>query len=352
MLHRPASKKKRAIILTDALEEGQDSVDYESRKEGGRGKSIFSQILSEVISLENFSTGEVVKKVGGKMSKDEVGKSLTTAYAGLGIMFCDELTSHEVLASYFEAITGKMPVRRMRTDINYIEALEKPRLVFCTNALYLEEGRSYDRRYYEYELPAIFGGKKGLDPEVLYGRAFFSDDWTQKDWECFMAFMVYCVQTYLRIGLVAQQHNREEKKQAVYAKPASLEMFEHYLNTSWDCQTWRESTTSELVISGTMNFMSHITANKLPGNIISQNTARKYFESFMAHYQINWKANGKRGWKITDSYMEVRRKIQEKDSVTEKFPKDITLPPTSDPTIKKGELPDTENDFLSQIDSW
>jgi hypothetical protein len=167
-----------------------------------------------------------------------------------------------------------------------------------------------------------------------------------------MAFMVYCVQTYLRIGLVAQQHNREEKKQAVYAKPASLEFFEHFLNNSWDCQSWREVPKSELIITGALLFTAHISTYKLPNNMITQNTARSYFESFLTHYQINWKVHNKRGWKITDSYSEVKKKIEDKDVVIETASKDITLPRASDPTIKKGELPDSENDLLKEIDFW
>lgn len=323
LLHRPSSRKKEAVIFTDALEEGEDTIDYETRKDGGRGKSIFGQILSQIISLEHFSTGEVLKGRGKTTSKEEVGLSLAPAYAGLGILFCDELTSHEVLDSYFEAITGDMPVRRMFKNTNYIKALEKPRLVFCTNSLFIKEGRSFSRRYIEYELPPIFGGKKGLDPELVYGRLFFSEKWSNQDWECFMGFIVYCVQSYLKWGYQAQEHDKELKVRAAYSKEATMEKLEKFFEVSYACESWRQSGATELIIRGTMDIVDFI---KEPA-IMTHNNCRKYLDSFLKHYGVECKSHGKRGIKICTSYRELVKKIHDKDMTESVTKEDMFILP-------------------------
>lgn len=113
-----------------------------------------------------------------------------------------------------------MTLERKNKDAIKLNVHESPKIVISTNYAIKGEGNSHDRRRHEIEIAQHYG--KRLTPDQEFGRQLF-DDWDVDDFIRFDNYMVYCLQQYLKLGLIAQ--NAKNIKVRKLIAETSLEFY-------------------------------------------------------------------------------------------------------------------------------
>ena len=111
-------------------------------------------------------------------------------------------------------ITGDFTVEGKGTNKVGIPQKKKPKFSVTTNYVIKGTGHSYQRRQHITEFGNFFNaaGKDGKDVSEILGKRLF-DDFSNEEWNDFYNYMFYCVQKYLKKGLVAQDTSDYQKKQ-------------------------------------------------------------------------------------------------------------------------------------------
>jgi hypothetical protein len=79
---------------------------------------------------------------------------------------------------------------------------DSPKMLLSTNYAIKGEGNSHDRRRHELEIAQYYGKEK--TPYDEFGKELFSD-WDYLEFQRYDNYIVYCVQLYLRNGLMQQE---------------------------------------------------------------------------------------------------------------------------------------------------
>ena len=115
-------------------------------------------------------------------------------------------------------ITGKFTVERKGGNKFEIEEDMKPKMGITTNHIINGSSNSYQRRQHVTEFGNFFNkaNKDGKGVSDVLGKLLF-DDFSKAEWNDFYNYMFYCVQQYLKKGLVAQDTSNYQQKQLMSA---------------------------------------------------------------------------------------------------------------------------------------
>jgi len=176
--------QNRAIILNDEV--------ISDNPEGGTGKGIFIQGVSNI---------RKTCIIDGKKYdfKDKFAQQLVKIDDK--ILVFDDVKKGWDIESQFSLITEGITLEWKNKDAVKKNIHESPTLVLSTNYAIKGEGNSHDRRRHELEFSQYYG--KNLTPADEFGRQLF-DDWDESDFQRFDNYIVYCVQLFLKNGLVKQ----------------------------------------------------------------------------------------------------------------------------------------------------
>lgn len=94
-----------------------------------------------------------------------------------------------------------MTLERKNKDAIKLSVEDSPKMMLSTNYAIKGEGNSHDRRRHELEIAQYYGKEK--TPYDEFGRELFSD-WSINEFQRFDNYVVYCVQLYLRNGIIQQ----------------------------------------------------------------------------------------------------------------------------------------------------
>lgn len=202
----------KAIILNDEV--------ISENPEGGTGKGVFVQGISQ-IRKSSIIDG---KLFDGKKSFPYQTVSLDTK-----ILVFDDVVKNFNFEEKFSLVTEGLTLERKNKDAVKLNVHESPKLIISTNYAIRGEGNSHDRRRYELEVAQYYG--KDLTPEDEFGRQLF-DDWDLEDYQKFDNYIVYCLQLFLKTGLVKQ--NAKNIRMRKFIAETTMEFYE-WINDSENC---------------------------------------------------------------------------------------------------------------------
>lgn len=194
----------KAIILNDEV--------ISNNPEGGTGKGLFVQGLRQI---------RKVSILDGKTFDDKKSFPYQTVSPETQILVFDDVLKNFNFENKFSLVTEGMTLERKNKDAIKLKVEDSPKMVISTNYAIKGEGNSHDRRRHELEIAQYYG--KNLTPYDEFGKQLF-DDWDLDEFKKFDNYMIYCLQCYLKNGLIVQ-HSKNLKLRKFIAE-TSMEFYE------------------------------------------------------------------------------------------------------------------------------
>jgi hypothetical protein len=159
---------------------------------GGTGKTLLGNALSKCRQTVDFNGKEI--KTGSWFKNQRI--DITS-----DVLIYDDLNKSISLENFFPMITSGIEVEKKRQQAIFIEHSKSPKILISSNYVVKGPGGSSDeRRRYEFEVANHYNQR--FTPEMEFGNRFFDNYWGYEEWNKFYHFMMECVQTYLKHGLI------------------------------------------------------------------------------------------------------------------------------------------------------
>lgn len=198
----------KAIILNDEV--------ISENPEGGTGKGIFVQGIKQI---------KKTAILDGKAFDDKKSFPYQTVSQDTSVLCFDDVKKNFNFESKFSLVTEGLTLERKNKDAIKLNVEESPKIVISTNYAIKGEGNSHDRRRHELEFAQFYNGQK--TPYDEFNRQLF-DDWTDNDFKAFDNYMIGCIQTYLKNGLINQ--NAKNLKLRKFVAETAMEFYEWALD--------------------------------------------------------------------------------------------------------------------------
>jgi hypothetical protein len=194
----------KAIILNDEV--------ISENPEGGTGKGVFVQGINQI---------RKTSIIDGKLFDGKKSFPYQTVSLDTKILVFDDVVKNFNFEEKFSLVTEGLTLERKNKDAVKLNVHESPKLIISTNYAIRGEGNSHDRRRYELEIAQYYG--KDLTPEDEFGRQLF-DDWNLLDYQKFDNYIIYCLQLFLKTGLIKQ--NAKNIKMRKFIAETAMEFFD------------------------------------------------------------------------------------------------------------------------------
>jgi hypothetical protein len=171
-----------AVILNDEV--------ISDNPEGGTGKGLLMNALSKIKKL-------VV--IDGKSFAFEKSFAYQLVSADTQILCFDDVRKHFDFERLFSVITEGLTLEKKNKDAIKIPFAKSPKIAMTTNYAIKGAGNSFARRKWELELHQYYN--KEFTPLDEFGKLMFGD-WNDDDWCEFDNYMIGCLKSYLKTGLV------------------------------------------------------------------------------------------------------------------------------------------------------
>ncbi|NHM06545.1 hypothetical protein G4D82_04875 [Flavobacterium sp. CYK-4] len=190
LLHRNKERgESKAIILYD------EKMGVNGGANGGTGKTLLGKAIAICREAVEFNGKEI--KRGSFFKNQRV--NLTT-----DILIYDDLSKDISIEDFFTLITSGIEIEKKRQDAFYIEADKCPKILISSNYVVRGPGGQSDqRRRFEFEICNRYDANH--TPEMEFGNRFFDSSWNSTEWNKFFEFMMRCVSTYLKYGLIQSE---------------------------------------------------------------------------------------------------------------------------------------------------
>jgi len=199
----------KAVILNDEK--------ISDNPEGGTGKGLFVQGLSQI---RNTSI------IDGKQFDSKKSFAYQTVSLDTKILVFDDVKKNFDFEDKFSLVTEGMTLERKNKDAIKLNVHDSPKIVMSTNYAIKGEGNSHNRRRHEIEIAQYYGSD--LTPDEEFGKQLF-DEWSLEDFQKFDNYMVYCLQIYLKSGLITQ--NAKNIKLRKFIAETNMDFYEWILDT-------------------------------------------------------------------------------------------------------------------------
>ena len=194
----------KAIILNDEV--------ISENPEGGTGKGVFVQGINQI---------RKTSIIDGKLFDGKKSFPYQTVSLDTKILVFDDVVKNFNFEEKFSLVTEGLTLERKNKDAVKLNVHESPKLIISTNYAIRGEGNSHDRRRYELEIAQYYG--KDLTPEDEFKRQLF-DDWSLLDFQKFDNYIIYCLQLFLKTGLIKQ--NAKNIKMRKFIAETAMEFFD------------------------------------------------------------------------------------------------------------------------------
>jgi len=200
-----------AIILNDEV--------VSDNPEGGTGKSLFFEAVSQFVNMETFD---------GEMIDFTKGFLFQRIKPDTRLVFFDDTKKGFKFEKLKSFITGGITTEKKGKDEIYIRFEDSPKVGISTNYAINTAGNSLERRALELEISQYYNKKR--KPKQEFGRMMFRQWPTgDKQWVQFDNYAVMCCQLFLTYGLIEQQLiNLPEKKLFTQTNSDFLEFMEDF----------------------------------------------------------------------------------------------------------------------------
>tara|TARA_R110000803_G_scaffold63443_5_gene124135 strand:- start:1972 stop:4320 length:2349 start_codon:yes stop_codon:yes gene_type:complete len=194
----------KAIILNDEV--------ISENPEGGTGKGLLIQGLTHI---------RKTSIIDGKQFDSKKSFAYQTVSLDTKILVFDDVKKNFDFEDKFSLITEGITLERKNKDAVKLNVHESPKIMLSTNYAIKGAGNSHDRRRHEIEIAQHYGVNNS--PEDEFSKELF-DEWDAEEFNRFDNYMMYCLQTYLRLGLVKQ--NAKNIVLRKFIAETSMELFE------------------------------------------------------------------------------------------------------------------------------
>ena len=246
-------KKRRLTKLVYACDASSGELD--GMADGGTGKNLFFECLKHVRSVVDID--------GKDFDKTDKFK-FQTIQDDTQVVSLDDYEGQ--IKELFTKITGHFEIERKGMDKIVIPFEDAPKLMVSSNTAPSGFSSSYSRRLHLVEFSGYYN-EKHTPADDFGDRDFFSDDWTQHDWNCLFSFLFDCVKMYLNQGLEKQITSTKNKNKQLVK------------NTNSEFAEWIGSQNLDEWTNGRLLFESYI---KNTGEQITQHAFYSYVRKFAA----------------------------------------------------------------------
>ena len=171
-----------AVILYDSL--------ITDNPEGGTGKGIFVNALARM---------KKVVVIDGKSFNFEKSFPYQTVSVDTQILCFDDVKKNFDFERLFSVITEGLTLEKKNKDAIKIPYSKSPKIAITSNYAINGSGNSFARRKWEIEFHNHYN--KSFTPYDEFKKHLF-DDWDIDDWCQFDSYMVECLSSYMRTGLI------------------------------------------------------------------------------------------------------------------------------------------------------
>lgn len=183
LIHRhkdPATTK--AVILMDVYVNGQPN--------GGSGKTLLVNSIGKVRKLSI---------IDGKNFDRREWFALSSVDLGSEVLLFDDVERNFDMEQIFPLMSTGMQIRMKYKNHVFIPFEKAPKIAITTNYAINGDSSSFRRRMHEFEVSATYSAD--YTPRDRFERNLF-DDWPTEQWILFYNTMFFCLQLFLRNGLV------------------------------------------------------------------------------------------------------------------------------------------------------
>jgi len=264
------SANSKAIIFADE--------NLSDQPEGGSGKTLLVKALGKIRTL--------VEK-DGKTFNPRSSFQWSDVNETTDLVLLDETSSGFAFEDLFSLITSGITIEKKFLDKYRLSIEQSPLFAITTNQVIPGNSGSFARRQYTVDIHQYFSSNH--TPVDEYGHLFF-EDWDEEAWNQFDNFMLLCVRSYFRTGVLNYSDLESEKKRAVRA--TSLIFVDWYLDCLEDLQG--DNGTTE-----TWNRFLEETGGKASSFSIKRfvNNLRECCQ-ILGHTFTEIRSSGKRGFRI------------------------------------------------------
>jgi hypothetical protein len=185
--------RTKAVILNDEEVTGRDEP------QGRTGKGIVAQAIKQLKPTVKIDGKEFI--TGDKFHFQRIEPSTQIAWL-------DDPKPDVEFSVIFSAITDGLTVERKFLPQIYFEPSESPKWLISSNTILNNAGSSNKGRQYVVEFSNHYSKKilTGNEEPIVeeHKGLFFSDNWSNEEWNKFYNWMLNAVAYYLRNGLVDQ----------------------------------------------------------------------------------------------------------------------------------------------------
>lgn len=171
-----------AVILNDEV--------ISDTPEGGTGKGLFMNALSQM---------KKIVTIDGKSFTFERSFAYQLVSADTQILVFDDVRKHFDFERLFSVVTEGLTLEKKNKDAIKIPFHKSPKIAITTNYAIKGTGNSFARRKWELELHQYY--RKDYTPLDEFGKLMFGD-WNDEEWLSFDNYMIGCLKSYLKTGLV------------------------------------------------------------------------------------------------------------------------------------------------------
>lgn len=184
-LHKYYEGKLRATVFTDSR--------ISDEPEGRSGKTLLGKGIGMMLNVAQGATTYV--EVNGKNFDFKDKFRYTECKIDTKCVHINDAQAYFDFTLLYNDITEGIKVRHLHQEPFLILS----KIIISTNRTIRMPGGSSRDRAIEFEMADYYSAE--YSPETEFGHWFFRD-WSPEQWNQFDNFMIHCVQTYLRKGLI------------------------------------------------------------------------------------------------------------------------------------------------------
>ena len=207
-------KKQRLTKLVYCCEGGVEELD--DMATGGTGKELAFKCLKYCRAVTPIDGKDFDKKDKFKFQNvsDDTQIVVLNDYKG-------------DIIELFNRITGEFEVEKKVKDKIITEFEDAPKMLVNSNISPKGYSSSYKRRLQLLEFSNHYSADH--TPADEFGdKDFFSDDWTQNDFNALYSFLFDCIQYYLQVGLIPMSTDNSENRYKQLVKNTCISFAEHF----------------------------------------------------------------------------------------------------------------------------
>ena len=190
-------------------------VDMESsstRAEGRNGKSLTMKTI-EQYKKTTFIDGKSFRK----SLNDSSRFNFSNVTVDTKLVIINDLNPDLDLTQLFSQITDDFTIEGKGTNKIVIPREKKPKMSCNTNYVISGSGASYDGRQHIVEFGNYWNKceRMRIKPKDILGKKICDHEFSDKDWDDFFKFGIYCIQRYLNEGLIVAPNTEYQRKNFV-----------------------------------------------------------------------------------------------------------------------------------------